>query len=606
MASYPSCLSRAVCSIGILCILLTSPVFDSNRLTADDNFAPVAIEQVDEVMFVDPEFARIPPIIAISNEPIALWLKALARPDADLQRMTLDTICIAHQRGMDGIDVTISPIVELLGQPELESEVRRSAVKTLIQISGKDQAEMLAKLSLQHGLAIAFLVDPALAQWKSTALADHWMERMKDTGIGRQSLIDAINGLGAIEKIEASERLLEIVDDRLLPVGIRMAAARSAGAINQPQVVELAADLINQPQSDVVSDLLAVALLSRQTNKTSIGLLSGLMKRESTVVQAESLQRLYKIDPALVLEFVDQAIASNDVNVRRVISLALISSREQSRIAPLATLLDDVNPDLRRHVAAALVDLASDPGLHDEVISQTSGILDQDQWRGCEQAALVLVNLDHQAVSDRLVDLISHPRGEVMVTAGWGLRRFALKKHLPAMLGRAQSIYDGFKAGKLTEDTPGMVDLMSQLFMAFGQMRYQEADGLARKYVVRDFSLGLNSRAAAAWSIGLLHEGKSDDDLERILLSRLHDVKSMEPELGAVRRMCAVSLARIKAEKTLPDLRTYATDIPGTVCRACFWAIEKLTGEKPPELPPPNTLDYSDWFLTPVSAEAKK
>lgn len=570
---------------------------------ADEDAAVPSIDQVDEVMFADPGFESTLPVVEISSRPIELWLKALDRSDTDLLRVTIDTISIAHQRGMAGLDAAKQPLVELLRQTDLDAEVRRAAVKAIIELGAKDQAELLAEVSIQHGVSIALLVEPALAQWKSTAMAERWLQRLSDPGIGRQSLIHAIEGLGAIDQKDASSRLLQFVNDRSLPNGVRMAAARAAGQIDQPGLNEVAAKLVDQANADVVSGLLAVALLSRRTDEASVGLLTGLMKRENTAVQSESLRRLYEIDPVLVLEFVDQVITSNDVNVRTTIAAALINSRDQTKIAPLATLLDDVNPTLRQHVAASLVELAQDPELRDEVISQASGILDQDQWRGCEQAALVLVNLDHKPAGDRLVDLMSHSRGEVMVTAGWGLRRLALKKHLPAMLGRAQSIYDGFQSRKLSAGTPGAVGLMSQLFMAFGQMRYREADGLARKYVPRDFSLGINSRAAAAWTIGLLYEGKAPDDLVKMLLARLNDVDSMVPEFDSVRQMCAVSLARMNAVQAVPDLRKYATKNPSTISLICHWALEKLTGQKPPTFPTPNPLDYHDWFLAPLPNE---
>ena len=215
----------------------------------------------------------------------------------------------------------------------------------------------------------------------------------------------------------------------------------------------------------------------------------------------------------------------------------------------------------------------------------------------------MLVNLDHKPAGDRFVDLMSHPRGEVMVTSAWGLRRFAMKKHLPAMLGRAEEVASGFKKRQISLDTPGAEGLMTQLFMAFGQMRYQASRELARTYVPRNFSLGERARAAAIWSLGFLYEGEAPEDLVKMMLERLYDTDAPTPEFEDVRRMCAVGFGRMNAEAALPGLRKYATDRPSFSCKACHWAIEKLTGKKPPVFADPKPLDYHDWFLKPLPVE---
>ena len=431
-------------------------------------------------------------------------------------------------------------------------------------------------------------------------MADHWLQRLNDPQGGRTSLIHAIDGLGAIENPDASEPLARLIRDDSSSTGIRLAAARSLGLIQPSGLHGQAADLIGKPQPDPISDLLAVALLQRLSDAEAVSSLKTLAARNNTVVQSAALGRLFDIDPDLLLEFTDDAITSQDVNVRRLIAEALISNKQTTRIAPLCTLLDDVNPGLRRKVAAALVSLAEIADLRAEVITQVMGVLDQDAWRGCEQATIVLVNLDHKPAADRLVDLMSHDRGEVMITAGWGLRRLGLKKHLPAMLSQATSIYDGFRDGRLTARTPGPEPLIAQLFMAFGQMRYRPADELIRLYLPKDFSLGDNSRSAAAWAIGYLYEGESPEDLTKILVERLNDVEGDFPESENVRQMSAISLGRIKAESAVPELRKYARNNSGAVSQACHWAIEQMTGEPQPLPSTPPPLTYNDWFLAPL------
>ncbi len=589
-----------------IAVALTSlPVCSIPSGAADPAAAASSILDVDDVMETDPAFAYRESLLVISNDAIPLWLEALSRPNAQLQRVTIDTIAIAHRRGMEGIDVALPALVELAGQSELDASVRRAAVRALIAMDARDQSPLLAMLAEKYGIAISSLVEPALVKWKSPEMSQQWLTRLSDTGARRQSLLIAIQGVGALELHDASKPLRRYLRDVSLPGGIRLAAARSLGQLSASGLEPLAAELIDgaQDDGDVVADLLAIALLSRHTDPATIQLLQSLMGRSSTAVQSEALQRFYEIDPKLVLDFTEQAITSPDVNVRRTIALALIDGKQVPHIASLATLLDDVNPSLRRQVAAALFELAQLPPLRDEVISQASGILDQDSWRGCQQAARVLVSLDYKPAGDRLVDLLRHPRGEVMVTAGWGLRRLGKKQHLPAMLGRATEIHQQFRQGKLNAGSPGAVDLMSQLFQAFGQMQYREADGLVRAYVPRSFSLGERARTAASWSVGFLYPDEAPDDLVNMLLSRLNDVESLEPEYGTVRAMCAQSLGRMKAKAAVPDLRRFATDFGSQVSFSCHWAIEQITGESSPPTVSPIINDYEDWFLKPVSAD---
>jgi hypothetical protein len=65
--------------------------------------------------------------------------------------------------------------------------------------------------------------------------------------------------------------------------------------------------------------------------------------------------------------------------------------------------------------------------------------------------------------------------------------------------------------------------------------------------------------------------------------------------------MCALSLGRMDAKSALGDLRKYSGTLSAAT-RACAWAIEKMTGEKAPTLPPPGQVEIEGWFLKPIPA----
>ena len=69
-----------------------------------------------------------------------------------------------------------------------------------------------------------------------------------------------------------------------------------------------------------------------------------------------------------------------------------------------------------------------------------------------------------------------------------------------------------------------------------------------------------------------------------------------------VRRMAAVSLARMKAQSSLEHLRTFAggkAPDADVVANACRWAVGQLTGEP---VPPAGVIEVlqTDWFLVPI------
>jgi len=62
--------------------------------------------------------------------------------------------------------------------------------------------------------------------------------------------------------------------------------------------------------------------------------------------------------------------------------------------------------------------------------------------------------------------------------------------------------------------------------------------------------------------------------------------------------MSAVSLGRMHSESALPNLRRFASG-PDEISRTCFWAIQQITGEPPPEFEP-IVMEISDWLLAPL------
>jgi hypothetical protein len=140
---------------------------------------------------------------------------------------------------------------------------------------------------------------------------------------------------------------------------------------------------------------------------------------------------------------------------------------------------------------------------------------------------------------------------------------------------------------------------MSQLVQFFGSARYTPADERLRQFVPPTSGLAVETRAAAAWALGKIHEGKPVPALAKLFASRVAAVIPIDVEVNRVRRMCATAIGYMKAEAGVPTLRQFYGGRASNdeVGNACGWAIERITGEK---MAPPDAIKQNqvNWFLT--------
>src|SRR5262249_4087923 len=206
--------------------------------------------------------------------------------------------------------------------------------------------------------------------------------------------------------------------------------------------------------------------------------------------------------------------------------------------------------------------------------------------------------------------LLRSGRPEVFVSAAWGLRKLAVAETLPGVVR-----YVGEKQRQLRasaarpEPTRDLFDhQLSQLNQLLGQQRHAPADAVLRASSPRMDRPMQNltcaqSRAAAVWALGLLHEGKAVPGLVAPLAERLADGSSLPPESLPVRCMAAVALGRMRAKEALPTLRRYCREQQPSlepIHNGCGWAIERISGEA---MKPPGTIredEPESFFLAPA------
>jgi len=421
--------------------------------------------------------------------------------------------------------------------------------------------------------------------------------------VRHRDLMLAIHCLTTLEDRSAVANLLDLAHDRFRLKDVRLKAAHAAGLLQGQDLEEDARRLIGTvAAAPLVDRLCAVRLLSHHLGDEAQALLTQLATDTEPAVRVIALSRLNEIDPRLVLPIAEDAMRSGDAKVRQCGADACIQVPDAQRVAAVARLLDDPHPRVRGSVRDSLYELAQRPELDEPVRRAATEILTGDLWRGLEQAALLLAALDQKSAAPRLVELLDFNRPEVGVAAAWGLKKLAVPETLPAMLAKAERQTEIRRMpGPVPE---GLDEETAHLFEAMGQARYAPAEPLLRQYIPKDYTMGLNSRTAAIWSLGWLHEGVPDESLAAKLAERATDDSSgpfNPPEMRSVRCMSAVSIARMKATSQVAVFQNYTHGVirPSELGMSIRWALIQLTGEQIPEPDPPKT-GRSGWFLEPL------
>jgi HEAT repeat protein len=509
---------------------------------------------------------------------------------------------------MPGLGGLVDHLEQLLAQPGEDSVVRRSAAKALVELDARGKADVLVKAADTGGLEVAQFVEPALAKWGHAGLNATWLQRLEDPAHPRLSRWLALRCVSATGDAAAIPAIRKMVHDPHTARTLRLAAAQSLGSMCDEGLLDDARRLVADNSPAATFDrILGMTLLVRHSGSDAQALLRELATDAEPSVAAAAFTRLFAIDPALTYELAPRAIANADANVRFAGARSLVARSDADSVALLSRLLDDPNLTLRRWTTKSLVELARQSGLRAAVVAASENMLVNDRWRGLEQATMLAVMLEHSAVAPRMIELLSHRRPEVSLAACFALRKFRLPDTWPVMLEFATRQHKWLTTTNVLAYQQQLVNGQhAQLFQAFGEVRFREAEPLMRKFVPKNFTFGNESRAAACWALGYLHEGREDAELVDQFVGRLTDTFSDVPEVTEVRRMCAVSLGRMKATSALSVLDGFATaEGPYTeIGQACAWAVEQISGKPRPALAEV-TQQVIGWFLDPFADSGK-
>jgi HEAT repeat protein len=533
--------------------------------------------RLDFEMDHDPEIHIPAAVTVFSNRLKPLWLEALARPEADLQRMAAAAIGRAHVAGFPDMDGAVPGLIAVLTAPASHPAARLAAARTLVLLDAKGAARQMAESAEKYGADLRQIVEPALPGWNYEPYRAVWQARLTGAGVRHRDLILAIRCLGMVHDGSRVPALLELVHDRNRPPDLRLEAAQAAGTL-QGSGLEADARRLMAGGSAIplVNRLCAAKLMARHDGADGQNLLAELGIDREPAVAVMALTRLIEIDPHLALPLAESSMQSADAKVRQRGADACVLAPDPQRVAQLVRLLDDPHPTVRSSVRDSLFELAQRPELSEPVWQAATGMLAGDRWRGLEQAALLLAALDYKPAAGRLVELLEFSRPEVAIAAAWGLKKLAVPETLPAMLDKASRQTEIRR--KISPDLAGLDEQTAHLFEAFGQTKHTPAEPLLRVYIPKDFKMGALSRSSAIWSLGLLHAGVADEKLASQLAERAFDPAPIPAELEPVRTASLIAIGRMKAVSQLETLKkqTVVSIAPTRLGMSLRWALIEL------------------------------
>lgn len=568
--------------------------------TLGDAPAAPPLIAIDFAMDSDPLIDTFTTTKVFSEKYLPLWLQALDRPESDLQRLAADSIARTHQGKYARMDKAIPALLRVLTAPQTESVPRFCAARGLIVLDAKETAPQLWQVAQGGGLELRQLVEPALAHWKYEPAYDVWRKRLTDRQTRHRERMLAIRCLSEIADPAAPQLLLAIVVDFHQAEAERLAAAQAAGKI-KTSGLENEARKLASAQGKVIDRLCAVGLLEHHSSEASRTLLLSLAVDPEPSVASAALRRLNALDTSLVLPLAEKSLQDADSGTRREGARCYAANPTLERIAALGKLLDDPVLSLRALVREELRRLAQDSQWSDAVRKSAMESLQAESWRGQEQAALLLADLDHKPAAPLLVKLLDSTRGEVMIASAWALRKLAVRETLPPMLQKASQLTE--VRLRLKNSFAPLDHQAAHLFEAMGMMRYEPAIPLMERHIAKNLMMGEYSRSAAIWSLGLLHLGKPNEAMATAITQRVTEPSSAIPvELTRVRLAGSIALGRMKAKSQAAALRAFASiPVPDRLYMTIRWSLTELTGE---ELPyPENALEtQGGWFLEPLDA----
>ena len=567
------------------------------------------IIQHDWPMFSDPVMVHEEKVLVVAEKLIPTWLEALSSEQDEIRFDAVQTIRLAAMKKLPGLEITIDPLIKLVANQETGKSIRYTAASALVLLDAK-QAEDIFVNAVQNGeFEFSLIVESSLIRWKSEPMLEIWRTRIGDAN-SRSLTRLAFHGLAANGTDEDQLALVNFATDRANSNSLRIEAAKVLAIYAAQPYLQQATELASGNTADKLVAAYMASPQPMEPNQGQTVLLSQLCESTNYAAAGIAAEALISGNSANVLKLAEVLARHRNPKARKAYVTALYQNIDVNSLGALVVYLDDADPELRVQVRNWLGELAEQEQLLPGIIQTIEAAVRSESWRLQEQGLHLAVMLDQRQVAEDALKLLPSQKAEVLVTSAWALRRLQVPETLAPILSYCDSLKLAFLGEKLPRDLEfAMNEQLAHLYQMFGQMKYKPASGLMQRFTRKEQSLRFRIRAAAAWALGKIWEGDLNGDagVAPLLYTRLTDEAPIPPEDALVKRMCAISLARLGSDtdQTIAALHKYRKqtlrgDAPSfnSLHTGATWALTELTGEKFPE---PVAEDYNEgpWLIEP-------
>jgi len=474
----------------------------------------------------------------------------------------------------------------------------------LIAADDHESAESLAALCRPDNEVLCLRLEPKLAEWKSSALLATWQTRLSSPNEYTSHLnILACECLAIAGDTNSVDTLAAGVRNNKENFSVRKAAAAAVAVLDQNTAKECAADFAT---GTLPERLLAVALLKSAEQPDALALLTALCEDSEKAVAAVAWDYLEQQDRQQLVEKLPKAIRHPEPNVRKVAVrvLRVITSDQHTDL--LNKMLNDEHIFVRNHAREALDHIASSqPELRPRILENAASVMadSESTWQSLEQSMLILGRQRHGEYQTLCVPLLSHPRNEVLATAGWLLHLMPREELAKPIVQMAKQQFE-FVATKATLDnTDNCMARSNQLMYLFHHSAYTKREDIkevASEMFSKAAPVHQETRAAGIWALSVIFSGQTDDDLRSKFSERLHDDDPMDPETFFAKAASALSLGILGMPVSGDDLNLAHSKygVSGKLA-ACVRSALRMLGESPDDAPVLPPLEVGNWPIMP-------
>lgn len=495
---------------------------------------------------------------------------------SDQSQIRLETarmICVNHDRpGFGDKAKAIERLVSALTRSDESLLNRRTLTSAACLLDDGTHATKLWELSRNDPVSNQE-VQKALIRWRSDVALDHWRKVVLNPSSPAVITAIAIEGLGNVGTNEDQKTLNDILESESASIELRSLAAESLGKIQSSGLSALARKYLesNLPGKDMI----AAYLLIQHSDDESLQLLLSVHDKGASTAKRIAANCLARESPKVAEELMIAWKSDPDTHFREL-AIQVASVSEPSKTLHVASsMLHDDEDRLRNLARLQLLNLASMHREEIDAIIQTE--LEGNDWKGMEQAIILLAELGDASKCERLLELFDHPQAEVHMHAAWALRDLSQPGPLlDRIREKAFSLTDSLEKGTRTFEKSEII-MLSLMLETFGRHQHEPAFAILEKYIPKnDFKMGNLARCSAIWSIGQIRKNSNDPDLRAKLRERIKDLPPDKPENYLVRFVCILALGEFGFKDSKEIIDQFGGAPPNLLGWASDWAREQI------------------------------